>query len=330
MRNFFSAIASVGFLAFPLSLHSQADSISVEIVRAAALDTITATGMEYPPKKKRRIITVSALHACLYAGSLVVLNEAWYKDFPKTGFQTFDDSKEWLQVDKVGHAWTAYQLGRASMASWKWAGLKPKQQVWLGGMSGFAFLTVIEWLDAHSAEWGWSWADMAANAAGSGLFVGQQLGWKDQRIAFKFGFHTMNYADPILQKRTEELFGTSWPERMLKDYNGQTYWLSANLKSFLPRANLPDWLNLAVGYGATGMFGGFSNSWTDPQTGVEYDRTDVPRRRQWYLAPDVDFTRIKTKSKLLKSVFYCLNAFKMPAPTLLFSNGKWVVHGFYF
>ena len=53
---------------------------------------------------------------------------------------------------------------------------------------------------------------------------------------------------------------------MLKDYNGQTYWLSANLKSFFPGSNIPPWLNVAIGYGADGMFGGFENKWIDEDT----------------------------------------------------------------
>jgi len=78
------------------------------------------------------------------------------------------------------------------------------------------------------------------------------------------------------------------------------------------------------------MFGGYDNIWTDPTTGVEYNRTDIPRVRQWYLAPDIDFTRIKTNSKFMRSVFFCLNAFKLPAPALVFSKGKFTVQGFYF
>ncbi|MCU0396220.1 MAG: YfiM family protein [Chitinophagaceae bacterium] len=293
----------------------------MEVVRLAGLDSITvipetadsAAGKNTLARaaNPHRVWTVAGVHAGLYAGSLILLNEAWYKGYPKTSFQTFDDSKEWLQVDKVGHAWTAYQLSRGSMASWKWAGLNEKQQVWLGGLSGFAFLTVIEFLDAHSAEWGWSWGDMAANTLGSSLMVAQQLGWKEQRISFK-------------------LFGTSTAEKMLKDYNGQTYWLSANLKSFFRQSKLPPWLNIAVGYGADGMYGGFSNTWTDESTGISYDYTQVPRVRQWYLAPDIDFTRIPTKSKFLRSVFFCLNAFKLPAPTLQYSNGKFTFYGLYF
>ncbi len=280
--------------------------------------------------KKGRIGLMTGIHAGLYGGTLVLLNEAWYKNYPKSNFQFFNDWPEWQQVDKVGHTWSAYQLSRASFAGWRWTGIPEQKAVLTAGLSGFAFLTVIEVLDGFSVKWGWSWGDFGANALGSGLFIGQHLGWREQRVSFKFGFHRMTYSDPQLNERSDELFGSSLPERMLKDYNGQTYWFSANLKSFFKNSKLPPWLNVAVGYGASGMFGGRENIWEDPVTGASVDRSDIPRLRQWYLAPDIDFTRIKTNNKWLRSVFYVLNAFKLPAPTLVLSNVKLVIHGFNF
>lgn len=328
----YSALLLLCLFSMGSSAQTRTDSLPLEVIRHASLDTIytrvpdTAAYVALPNTK--RVYTVAGLHAGMYGGSLLLLNQAWYKDYPKTSFQTFNDSKEWQQVDKVGHAWSAYQLSRASMASWKWAGLNRNQQIWLGGMSGFAFQTVIEVLDAHSAEWGWSWSDIAANTVGSGLLIGQELAWAEQRISFKFSFHKMNYSQGMLEQRANNLFGSSLPERMLKDYNGQTYWLSANLKSFFKQSNLPPWLNIAVGYGAGGMLGGFSNTWTEGSS--TFTRNDVQRVREFYLAPDIDFTRIRTRSKFLKSVFFCLNAFKLPAPTLVLSNGKMRLHGLYF
>jgi hypothetical protein len=40
------------------------------------------------------------------------------------------------------------------------------------------------------------------------------------------------------------------------------------------------------------------------------------------LSLDVDFTRIKTKSRFLKSVFTCINIIKIPFPNLEVSEGK--------
>ena len=117
---------------------------------------------------------------------------------------------------------------------------------------------------------------------------------------------------------------------MLKDYNAQTYWLSGNIKSFFPESSWPVWLNVAVGYGTDGMFGGFENKWED-DTGNDITRHDIPRKRQFYLAPDFDFTKIKTNSKLLKTTFTFLNAFKFPSPALMIDNkGKFKAYAIYF
>ena len=259
--------------------------------------------------------------AVTYASSLIALNHTWYKNYPKSSFHTFDDSGEWLQMDKVGHGWSVYNLSRASTSAWKWAGLSQKQSVLIGSLTGFSYLTVIEILDAHSEKWGWSWADMAANIGGSSLFALQELGWKEQRIQFKFSAHRKKY-ESGLNTRADELFGESLPERILKDYNGQTLWFSFNLKSFLKKSNLPSWLNLSIGYGANGMFGGYENIAYDKNGNISFNRQDIKRYRQWYLAPDIDLTKINTKSKLLRTVLAGLNAIKIPAPSLELSNGK--------
>jgi len=171
---------------------------------------------------------------------------------------------------------------------------------------------------------------MTANVVGSGLFISQELLWQEQRIQYKFSFHRNTYDEPMLDKRADDLFGKSWYERMLKDYNAQAYWLSANLKSFFKQSNLPAWLNIAAGYGADGMFGGFENKWADAQ-GNPVTRYDIQRKRQFYLAPDIDFTKIKTNKKWLRTVFTFLNAFKCPAPALMLdSKGKFKAYAVYF
>jgi hypothetical protein len=264
---------------------------------------------------------VAALLLGSSGGALLVLNEAWYKQYPRTRFQRFSDGKEWLQVDKAGHGWSAYQMGRAAAALWQWAGVPQKKAVLLGSAGSLFFLTVIEWMDGHAQKWGWSWADMAANGGGILLFAGQQLGWKEQRFQLRFSAVPQHYPSGLIQRRTE-LFGRSMPERILKDYNGQTYWLSANLKSLAPNSRIPAWLNMAAGYGAKGMWGGFSNRAFDPNGYTIFDRTDIARKRQWYLSPDVDFTQIKTNHKGLKTAFFLLNCIKFPAPALELSGKK--------
>lgn len=334
-------IILIAILSSTSSLHGQMDS-SVRNSHVEQLDTPikkemielikSLPGIVQPEAKtdKKRLLLIGGLNVVGYGTSIVIFNNQWYKNYPKTSFHTFNDSKEWLQMDKIGHAWAAYNAGRASAAMWRWAGLGSKKAAWIGGLSSSAYLTVIEILDAHSAKWGWSWVDMGANVFGSGLFIGQELGWQEQRVKLKFSFHRKDYGETMLNERADDLFGKAWTERMLKDYNGQTYWLSANLKSFFPRSDLPSWLNIAVGYGADGMFGGFENKWNNGDPGFPIDRTDIKRYRQWYLAPDISFSKIKTNKKAVKVLLAALDAFKFPAPSLEISNGKVKVNALHF
>lgn len=265
----------------------------------------------------------------LYATSFIYLNEAWYKDYPRSSFHSFNDSREWLQMDKIGHAWTAYSTSKATAALWRWSGVQDKTAVLLGSGGSLLYMLSIEYLDGRSAEWGWSWADAAADFSGSILFAAQELGWQEQPVLLKFSTHKKKYA-PLLNERAEELFGSGFYERLLKDYNAQTYWLSFNIRSVLKNANIPAWLNLSIGYGAEGMYGGHENLARDKNGNIVFDRRDIKRYRQWYLSPDIDLTRIKTNSKFLRTVFFAVNTLKFPAPALEFSNQKLRLRGLVF
>lgn len=282
-----------------------------------------------PTPNKGRIIGVSAAYAAGWTGTLIALNETWYKGYPKGKFHAYDDSGEWLQVDKVGHTYSAYRLSLGYSAILQWSGVDKDKSVYLGAVSGVVSQSVIEILDGYSAKWGFSWSDMGANILGSGMYAGQHALWGEQRVLFKFSTHKNIYQQGMLRDRANALYGTSAGARIFKDYNAQTYWLSANLKSFMPDSKLPKWLNIAVGYGAKGMYGGYENIWTD-DAGVQYNRTDVLRLRQFYLSPDIDLSRIKTKSKFLNSFLSTFNL-KIPFPTLeINSNGTLKFHALYF
>ena len=279
---------------------------------------------------KKRVKGIAVANVVGYSAIMVGLNAAWYAGYPRSHFHFFDDNAEWMQVDKVGHFYSAYIESRASMELWRWTGIERKKRIWFGGLSGMVYQSAIEIMDGFSTEWGFSWGDFSANVAGSALLIGQELAWNDQRIKIKFSFHKNNYGDAQLNTRANEIYGKTLGERFIKDYNGQSYWASANLKSFLPQSNLPAWLAVAFGYGADGMFGARGNVAKDKNGNVTFDRSDIQRYRQWYLAPDIDFTKIKTHKKGIRFLFTVLSAFKFPTPSLEFSRGSFKVHALHF
>lgn len=249
--------------------------------------------------------TVYITEATLLGGTLIGLNQIWYKDYPKSSFHFKNDNNDWLQMDKIGHLYSTYHIGRFGAETLAWSGATKKQQLVYGATLGFAFLTTVEVFDGFSKEWGASWGDVIANASGTGLYVSQELLWKEQRIVPKFSFHRTRYA-----KMRPETLGKGFNEELLKDYNGQTYWLSVNLYSFSKADFVPKWLNLAFGYGADGMISG------NDETIPEEFAFENHRTRQFYLSLDVDLTKIETKSHTLKTLFSLFNTIKIPAPAL--------------
>ena len=254
---------------------------------------------------------------------MIGLNSLWYQNFPKSDFHFFNENSEWLQVDKVGHAMTGYYIGKLGMDAMKWSGVSQKKSMWYGGSLGFIFLSTVEVFDGFSSQWGASFGDIAANALGTSLLFAQESFWKEQRILLKFSFSKTH--DP---KYRENIFGKNFQEQMLKDYNGQTYWLSGNIASFLnEQTKFPKWLNVAFGYGADGMLGGNENPVAD-KNGNTFPAFE--RKRQIYFSLDVDLTRIKTRSKFLNTFFNAFGFIKFPAPTLELTEKKMIFHSVYF
>ena len=269
---------------------------------------------------KKRLKTLVISEVVIGSATLIGLNQIWYADYPRSNFHFINDNAEWLQMDKVGHVFSSYHLGSFGANALKWVGANRKSQLIYGATLGLAFITTVEVFDGYSANWGASWGDVAANVSGTALYVSQELLWKEQRIVPKFSFHTTPYASA-----RPNVLGNSVQEQILKDYNGQTYWLSANIYSFAKSSKIPKWLNIAVGYGAEGMITGndeFTNTIFLPES---------KRYRQFYLSLDVDLTKIETKSHFVKTVLTIFNTIKIPAPTFeIKGSGGTKLHFIYF
>lgn len=268
--------------------------------------------------KRRNAVILS--EAVIASATLVGLNQLWYADYPKSNFHFINDNSDWLQMDKAGHVFSSYHLGKIGADALNWSGVSKKNQLIYGATLGLAFLTTVEVFDGYSDNWGASFGDVIANVSGTALYVSQELVWKEQRIIPKFSFHTTRYAS-----LRPEILGNSLNEQILKDYNGQTYWLSCNIHSFFAASKIPKWLNLAFGYGAEGMVTGSETSSTTISLPNE------ERFRQFYLSLDVDLTKIETKSHFLKTILTIFNTVKIPAPAFEINGLQGIkFHGLYF
>lgn len=279
-----------------------------------------------PELNKQRLALVTGTIGVGYTATLFGLNNLWYADYPRSAFHLFNDSGEWLQIDKAGHTVTPYLEAYYLMHILRWCGLEHNKSAIYAGLTAFMLQNTIEVFDGFSAEWGASLTDVAANFTGAALMTSQELMWGEQRIRMKVLPHFQKYPEGELKERAVQLYGSSLVTRFLKDYNSTNIWLSINPASFNHKQQRLQWLNVAVGYGAGGMYGGFENTWYDEE-GNYHDRTDIPRYRRFYLSLDVDFSKIKTRSRTLKAVFEVLNIVKVPAPAIEFnSKGRVVFH----
>ena len=232
------------------------------------------------PNKARTIGSTVAISTG-WGGSIAALSAVWYKDAWGDGFQFFNDRDEWMQMDKFGHAYTGLHLTRNTFDLYRWAGQDRKKSLLYGSIVGFGYLATFEVLDGFSSDWGFSWWDVAANAFGVSWFAWQELLWKEERIKMKFSASPSPYA----QYRPEAL-GNTFSERLLKDYNGQTYWFNYNPSYFLKEdTKFPKWLALSVGYSVEEKLHGFDDFYV-------YESADqliaFNARRQFLLSLDID------------------------------------------
>ncbi|MDX2302583.1 MAG: DUF2279 domain-containing protein [Microscillaceae bacterium] len=265
------------------------------------LDSITFDSIPNHKKRLKKLIIGGSI---AYTAAMTGLYFVWYKDGQQTNFHFFDDSGEWRQIDKVGHFYSAFHIARSSAEAFRWAGMQEKKAMFWGAMTGIMLMTPIEILDGFSSEYGASWSDFAANTGGALFAFGQFALWNEIRIHPKFSFHRTSLA-----AQRPAVLGQGLQEELIKDYNGQTYWLSFDLDKFFPESSrFPKWLNLGLGYGAQDMI--------YAETQQNEALTGLKSYRQYYLGVDFDLNAIPARRKFWKTTLYILNLIHLPAPAL--------------
>lgn len=263
---------------------------------------------------KKRFIGVNSIVISAWSGSMIGLSQIWYKDIPKSNFHTFNDSKNWLQMDKAGHFYASYKINELTSSMVQWSGASNNTALWIGTATSVGYQTTFELFDGYSQEWGFSWSDVLANTLGSASYLGQQIAWNEERIIPKFSF-----APTIFAKERPTILGGNYSESLLKDYNGQTYWLSFSPGTFLKNSKIPKWACISLGYSAHEKLVGDQGYYISPMTGKEYFE-----KRELLLSLDIDFSRLPIKRKWLKVLVRQLNYLKVPFPSIMIRDGKFI------
>lgn len=267
--------------------------------------------------KKNRVITTSSLVGGIYVGSFVALNQIWYADYEKTKLHSFNDSKNWLQMDKVGHFYSAYHFSELVAKSYRWSGVRRKNAALIGAGVGWGYQFSIELLDGYSSGWGFSWTDITSNTIGSLLYLSQELIFSKQVLKVKFSYLPSDYA-----KYRPNILGSNFSEKLLKDYNAQTYWLSFSPFQFKKDSKLK-WLALALGYSVDSKIIGDAEYYLSPDGKREFFS-----KREWILSFDIDVKELPIKKQWLKSLLSPFNSIKIPFPAVIWRGnncyGSWV------
>ena len=270
---------------------------------------------------RKALYKAIAFESAYYATAMFVMQKTWYRDHKIVPFHFYNDNKGYLQVDKFGHAYGAYVESYIGYHALMSSRVSKTNALIYGGTLGLILQTPIEIMDGIHEGWGFSWGDMAANALGTGLFVGQQLFFDEQIVRYKF-----SYSESVYSQKANGYLGKTATERLLKDYNGHTYWFSFPVNKLVGNNKIPRWLNIAAGYGANGMYGEYDNI-------SSYNGFIIPaatRYRQYLLSLDIDWTKLNTRSNFLKIVFQGLNFIKLPFPTLEYNSmGKFRAYWIY-
>jgi len=273
----------------------------------------TKVGLNDSIPNKGKLVLSSAITIGAYSSSLLVLQNVWYKDYPQSKFHFFVDGKNWMQMDKMGHGFSSYYLAKSVSAGFAKTGID-KKSIWIGAGTSFLYLSTLELMDGKSSAWGFSWYDITANATGTSIFLLEKLVFKRQYLIPKFSFMPSPYAT-----YRPTVLGSNLGQQILKDYNGQTYWLSIPMGVLAPKFNKINWLCLSFGYSVDQKLVG------DQDQYLQFNAA-----RQYYLSLDVDLSSIKVKNPTLKKVLSAMNCIKIPFSALQLQSSKLSFRPIYF
>ncbi|HEX9252001.1 MAG TPA: DUF2279 domain-containing protein [Ignavibacteriaceae bacterium] len=270
---------------------------------------------EYSDINYFRLSYMIGLMAATNTVAYIYQRKVWYTE-ETTVFHSLEFINDWnkyQQMDKFGHFSDAYFTSDLTGKIYRWSGMSGNTSVWLGAITGWAWMLEIELSDAFMSEWGFSWGDMLANTAGSAFYILQQFNYEALGgIHPKFSWHK--------SEAWKENRYNKDPQALIEDYEGMTFWLTVNPHHYFPdswKKNYSEWLaplGLAFGVSAKDIgiypWGGYKEYFV----GLDIDLRKLPIWDDWGF-----FKFVKSE----------LNFLRLPLPTIRFSpHGTWF--GFYF
>ena len=248
-------------------------------------------------------------------------DRAWYQGQKLDHIRWIRDwgGDTYLNMDKGGHFMSGMFMAQTLTEAYGWGGVSPRLAALAGTLTSWALLLQVEMRDAYFDQWGFSIPDFTANTIGATVPLIHTLWPASRAFRFKFGyFPSTLYLDREERAREEELAGRPvrpYTEHAIDDYEGMTIWMALSIDQFLSgRAEevWPDFLGVALGYGATGLHG--SNAKSKGRFKKFKERPDA--RPELLVALDWDPRFLPGEGRVWRYFVEQLNWLHLPAPAL--------------
>ena len=302
MRKAITAAFAALVLSSPLS--AQVDSVKTDsTVISPTTDTaqvaqLVRCGMTGDEVRLRR----AGVAGMFVAGNGILYSyfkRAWWSGERADHFFFHADwDEDFRDQDKFGHALGGYHLARFGRAFLRSACMSNTKAIAWSAAYAAVFQLQIEVYDGFYKKYGFSYADLLANTAGTALAVLHETHPKTKAIRPLISYHksaAMRNADNIPGELRPSL-----------DYSGQTYWLAFNPYDMMEPETRKWWmgiLRLSVGHSIT--------DWIDPQTGA-----NMRAQRKILLTIDIDAEKLPGNNRIWKTFKRQVGYIHLPSPAL--------------
>ena len=259
--------------------------------------------------RRGRRVAQSAVAGVFVGGNLALyqyFRRAWWSGERAPFHLNYDWNGYFRDQDKAGHLLGGYLLSEGGRELLESACMSEKKATLFAVAYAAAFQLQIEIWDGTQAKYGFSPPDLLFNTIGQGLSLSHAF-----VPALRAVMPTFSYSE------TQALRNVSAGRipgdlRATVDYSGQTYWLSVDVDTLLPRAARkvwPDLLRLSFGHSIS--------DWVDPNTGAF-----IRAQRRFLITLDIDPLKLPGHAPWWMSVKKGLRHYHFPSPAIEFRNGR--------
>jgi hypothetical protein len=247
-----------------------------------------------------RFAIVAGSLSAAWLGMHIYYSNTWWKD--KAHYFKFAQDPYYARdVDKLSHIYTADLITVSSAKFYEWSGMNPALALAIGSATAIAYETYIEINDGYAPIWGFDWGDMAANFIGALYPIAQK------------------YVKPLRSFNVKWSFVPQWLSNkfrkypdLLDDYTSMKFWITVNPKDLLPK-KIAKYYPSFLGFGL-----GINLQNASHTTGT------TNAYREYYLAFDIDVTRLPGNTDFLKKLKEVLNFYHLPTPGIkIYKNTIW-------